>query len=283
MKLRSKKVLGAVSFASALLLCFTLVGCGGDKGAATTTNQGGKKVLTIGASPSPHGDILKVVQKKLEGSDVEIKIQEYTDYVTPNKALADGSIDANFFQHKPYLDDYNAKNGTKLVPVANVHFEALSIYPGKSKDLNAIKDGAKFAIPNDTTNEARALQLLQAQGLIKLKEGVGLEATPKDIVENPHNLQFLEVEAAIVPTTLKDADFGVVNGNFALSSGMDTSQVLAHESKDSEAAQKYANILVVREDQKDDPAIQEVVKAITSQEVKDYINATYSGAVIPVF
>lgn len=277
-------VLGSLVAAGALALA--LVGCGGAKEGAAPVDKkdaDGKVILTVGASPSPHGDILKVVQPILAKEGIDLKIKEFTDYVLPNKALADGELDANYFQHVPYLEDYNKKNGTHLVPIAKVHFESMAIYPGKSKDLKNCPEGATIAVPNDTTNEARALLLVQAQGLIKLKEGAGLDATPKDIVENPKNIKFVEVEAAVVPSALKDADFGVVNGNYALSAHLDPKTALAVEGKDSLAAKEYANVLVVDEKRKDDPNLQKLAKALTSPEVKEYIEKTYAGTVIPVF
>ena len=208
-------------------------------------------------------------------------VKEFDDYVIPNTALEAGELDANYFQHVPYLNDFNEKNGTHIVVGTKVHFETMAIYPGKTATLEGLADGATFAIPNDTTNEARALQLLAAQGLITLKDGVGLEATPNDIVENPKNLQFEEIEAAQVPNVLADVDFGIANGNYALSAGI-ADTALVKESAESEAATTYANVLAIREGD-DRPELKALEEALNSQEVKDYINETYHGTVIAVF
>ena len=265
------KKLSAV--AAVLALTLALSGCG----------TGDKKTLTVGASPTPHAEILNnVVKPLLAKQGIELVVKEFDDYVIPNTALEDKELDANYFQHAPYLKDFNAKNNTHLISAVAVHFETMAIYPGKTATLDALADGADIAIPNDATNEARALQLLAAQGLITLKDGVGLEATPKDISANPKNLKFTEIEAAQIPNVLADVDFGVINGNYALSAGI-ADKALAKETADSEAAQTYANILAVRDGDESRPEIQALVKAMTSQEVKDYISKTYKGTVIAVF
>lgn len=183
---------------------------------STEETQTAKTVLKVGASPSPHAEILESVKEALAAEGIDLQIEEFTDYVLPNKALADGDLDANYFQHEPYLLDFNDKNGTDLATAAFIQAEPMGIYAGKSNDLNNIPDGAEIAVPSDATNEARALQLLAAQGIITLKEGVGLEATKLDILENPYNVEILETEAAAIPRTLPDVDFAVINGNYAL-------------------------------------------------------------------
>jgi D-methionine transport system substrate-binding protein len=239
--------------------------------------------LVVGATAVPHGEILANLQESLKADGVELEIKEYSDYVLPNTALDEGEIDANFFQHVPYLEDFNEKNGTDLLSVAVVHFEPLGVYPGKSDSLDNIKDGAKIAVDNDATNEARSLQLLQAKGLITLKDGVGLEATPKDVVDNPHKIKFVEAEAPNLPRLLKDVDFAVINGNFALSADLDPKTVLASEDPNSEAAQTYANVLVVKSGRETDIAIQKLAAALTAEVTRSFIEKTWPNAVVPVF
>ena len=208
---------------------------------------------------------------------------EYTDYVQPNLALESKSLDANYFQHLPYLENFNKERGTKLVSVAAIHYEPFGIYAGKSKDLKSLPDGAKIAVPNDVTNEARALLLLADQGLITLKDNTDINATKQDIVENPHNIEIVEVEAAQVPRSLQDVDFGVVNGNFAIASGLNVADALATEAADSVAAKTYANIVVVREGDENSEKTQALVKALTTAEIKQFIENKYQGAVVPIF
>ena len=208
---------------------------------------------------------------------------EYTDYVQPNLALESKNLDANYFQHLPYLENFNKERGTKLVSVAAIHYEPFGIYAGKSKDLKNLPDGAKIAVPNDVTNEARALLLLADQGLITLKDNTDINATKQDIVENPHNIEIVEVEAAQVPRSLQDVDFGVVNGNFAIASGLKVADALATEAADSVAAKTYANIVVVREGDENSEKTQALVKALTTAEIKQFIENKYQGAVVPIF
>lgn len=277
---------------AAVLGSFALTACGGNSatsssaatsGAATSSSASNGTVITVGASPSPHAEILKAVEDEIKTAGYELKVVEYNDYVQPNVALSEGDLDANYFQHKPYLDNYNQENGTDLVSAAAIHFEPMGIYTGKSSDIKNVPDGAKIAVPSDATNEARALLLLQDQGVLKLKDGVGLEATKNDIAENPHNVEFVEVEAASVPRTLQDADFGVINGNYALSAGLDTTATLASEGAGSEAAKTYANIVAVRKGEDQTDKTKALVKALTSDTAKKFIENQYKGSVIPVF
>lgn len=276
---------------AAVLGSFALTACGGNSagsssatsGAAASGSTSDSTVITVGASPSPHAEILKAVEDEIKAAGYELKVVEYNDYVQPNVALSEGDLDANYFQHKPYLDNYNQENGTDLVSAAAIHFEPMGIYAGKSSDIKNVPDGAKIAVPSDATNEARALLLLQDQGVLKLKDGVGLEATKNDIAENPHNVEFIEVEAASVPRTLQDADFGVINGNYALSAGLDTTATLASEGAGSEAAKTYANIVAVRKGEDQTDKTKALVKALTSDTAKKFIEDTYKGSVIPVF
>lgn len=276
---------------AAVLGSFALTACGGNSagsssatsGAAASGSASDSTVITVGASPSPHAEILKAIEDEIKAAGYELKVVEYNDYVQPNVALSEGDLDANYFQHKPYLDNYNQENGTDLVSAAAIHFEPMGIYAGKSSDIKNVPDGAKIAVPSDATNEARALLLLQDQGVLKLKDGAGLEATKNDIAENPHNVEFVEVEAASVPRTLQDADFGVINGNYALSAGLDTTATLASEGADSEAAKTYANIVAVRKGEDQTDKTKALVKALTSDTAKKFIENTYKGSVIPVF
>ena len=240
--------------------------------------------LKVAASPTPHAEILNVAKEILAEQGIDLEVVEFSDYVQPNLVTESGEVDANYFQHTPYLDSFNEENGTHLVSVGAVHYEPFGIYPGKSDDLANIADGATIAVPNDTTNEARALQLLAAQGLITVRDGAGLTATVNDITENPHNLQIKEIEAAQLPRTVQDVDFAVINGNYAMEAGFSVDKdALATEDASSEAAQTYANVLVVKEGRENDPAIQALYAALTGDKVKDYINSTYDGAVVPIF
>ena len=238
--------------------------------------------IKIGATPSPHAEILEAAKDALKKKGVEIEIVTYNDYVQPNIATDEGQIDANYFQHQPYLDDFNKENNTHAVSVGKIHYEPFGIYAGKSKDLKNIQDGAKIAVPNDTTNEARALLLLEANGIIKLKDGAGLTATKQDIVENPHNVEIYEVEAAQIPRSLDSVDFACMNGNFAIQANYKPSEALAAEKSDSEAAQTYANIIAVAEKNKDAAWAKTLVEVLTSKEIQDFINKKYEGGVVPL-
>ena len=259
----------------ALLAAVLLVGCGG-KG-------GEEKVIKIGASPTPHAEILEIVKGELAEEGYTLEIVEYNDYVLPNTALQDGEIDANYFQHLPYLENFNEENGTTLVSAANVHFEPFGIYPGRASSLDQLTEGAKVAVPNDTTNEARALLLLEAEGLIKLKEGAGITATVVDIVENPLNLEIVELEAAQIPRVLPDVDVAAINGNYAVEAGYTLANAIAVESAQSLAAQTYGNIIAVRQGEENSEKTKALVDAILSDEVEEFIEKTYEGAVVPVF
>lgn len=247
-----------------------------------SSDASGAVTLKVGASPAPHAEILEAVKPILAEQGITLEIIEFTDYVMPNMALTEGDLDANFFQHIPYLDEYNAKNGTDIANAASIHFEPMGVYPGKTAAMDALPDGAQVAIPNDPANEARALLLLQAQGLIKLRDGAGLESTPLDIVENAKNLQFVELEAAQIPGKLSDVDIGVINGNYAVGAKI-TDTLLVSEDASSEAANEFPNILAVRNGDESRPEIQALVAALTSGDVRNYINENYRGSVVPVF
>ena len=268
------------NFRSALLAAaLSLVVAAGSATAAQATTK-----IRVGASPTPHAEILKVANDVLKPQGYELQIIEYSDYVQPNMALEGKELDANFFQHKPYMDNFNEENGTHLVSVAAVHYEPFGIYPGKTASIEELEDGAKIAIPNDGTNEARALLLLEAQGLIKLKEGAGMTATKIDIAENPKNLEILEIEAAQLTRSLSDVDLAVINGNYAIQGGLSVGKdAIAAEDKDSLAAETYANIVAVKEGNEDTEKTKALIEALQSDVVRDYIEATYDGAVIPKF
>lgn len=253
--------------------------------ASSETTEAPAKIMEIkvGASPAPHAEILEAAAPALEKLGYKLNIVEYTDYVQPNLALNTGDLNANYFQHFPYLEQFNRENNTKINSAAAIHYEPFGIYAGKTASLEELADGAKVAVPNDATNEARALLLLEAQGLIKLTEGVGLNATKTDVVENPKNLEILEIEAAQVPRSLQDVDIAVINGNYAIEAGLKVSDALAVEASDSEAAVTYGNIIAVQEGMEDSEAIQALIEALTSDEVKEFIESTYEGAVVPLF
>jgi len=275
-KLR-KFVVSFLACSIALSLAVGLTGCGAQKQGPVKEGS-----IVVGASPSPHAQILEAVSEQLAQKGYQLEIKEFTDYIMPNTALEDGELDANFFQHQPYLTDFNEKNGTKLVSAAAIHFEPLGIYGGKTADLADLPEGAQIAVPNDTTNEARALWLLQAQGIIEVDEQAGLEATKQDITSNPKNVEIVEMEAAQLPRALADVDFAVINGNYAVAAEI-ADQVLVTEDKDSEAAKQYANIVAVREGDENREDIKALVEALQSDGVKAYIEETFGSTVIPVF
>ena len=253
---------------------------------AAETPSGELEKIVVGASSTPHAEILEAVSGELEALGYELDIKIFDDYVMPNLALADGEIDANYFQHEPYLLNFNAENGTDLVSAAAIHYEPMGIYGGSKSSLDELAEGDIIAVPNDGTNEARALLLLQDQGLITLKEGIDAStetATILDIAENPKNLEIVEMEAKNIPHSLPDVAFAVINGNYALQAGLTGNDALASESADSDAAQTYANILAVRAGEEDSAKTQALVTALTSETCRQFIEETYSGAVGPIF
>lgn len=287
---------------AAALAAGTLAGCGGKKAETTTAAPESTTVaagaedtttaaeankelvpIVVGASPAPHAEILEAAKAILAEQGYDLQIKEYTDYVQPNLALDSGDLDANYFQHYPYLEQFNQERGTKITSAAAIHYEPFGIYAGKTASLDALADGAKVAVPNDATNEARALLLLEAQGLIKLKEGVGLNATKNDVVENPKKLDIYEIEAAQIPRSLQDVEIAVINGNYAIEAGLKVSDALAIEDAASIAATTYGNIVAVQEGHEKDDAILALIDALTSDTVKQYIEDTYEGAVVPLF
>lgn len=268
------------------LLTGLLVGCTNaeetsSKGSAESTDTEGT-TIKIGASFTPHSEILEYVKPTLEEEGIHLEIVKIEDSVTPNTGLLEGSLDANFFQHQPYLDDFNAENGSDLVSVGTVHYEPFGIYAGKTTNLNELPEGAIIAVPNNVTNEARALLLLEQEGLIKLKEGVGIKATINDIEENSKNFTFKEVAPEQLVRSLPDVDIAVINGNYAIEGGLLVKDALAVESDQSIAAQTYANIVVVRKEDENQEAIQELVKVLQSEDTQKFIEETYDGAVVPI-
>jgi len=240
--------------------------------------------IVIGASPVPHAEILAVAKEVLKEKGYELEIKEFTDYVQPNLTLENKELDANYFQHQPYLDDFNAKNKTDLVSAAAIHYEPLGLYPGKTKTIDGLAEGAIVAVPNDTTNEARALLLLETIGLIKVNPDAGLNATVNDITEYTKNIKIQELEAAQIPRALADVDLAVINGNYAIEAGLNAAtDALAKEEKDSLAAQTFANILAVRKGDENREDIKALIEALKSPEVKKFIEEKYQGSVIPTF
>ena len=301
-----KKNIGVI--AAAFLAAAALTACGGSKPAETTAAEtkaeaaettaaesGAEaesseaeaktddlKELTVGASPAPHAEILEAAREELAKKGYDLKIVEYTDYVQPNLALDAGDLDANYFQHLPYLEQFNEERGTKLVSAGKIHYEPFGIYAGKTASLDELADGAKVAVPNDATNEARALLLLQDNGIITLKDGAGLTATVNDIAENPHNVKIEELAAESVARVADEVAYVVLNGNYALQAGFSVSKdSLAYEKSDSEAAKTYVNVVVVKEGNEDNEGVKALVDVLKSDEIKNFINEKYDGAVIP--
>ena len=254
-----------------------------DSAEETTAASGELQMLTVGASPAPHAETLEAARSVLNEKGYDLDIVEYTDYVQPNLALDAGDLDANYFQHLPYLEQFCQERGTKLVSAAAIHYEPFGIYAGNAESLDAVPDGGRVAVPNDATNEARALLLLEANGLITLDGEAGINATKNDIVENPKNLEIFELEAAQIPRSLTDVDIAVINGNYAIDAGLNIADALAVEDSESIGATTYANVVAVQEGHESDPGITALVEALQSDEVKQYMEDTYQGAVVPLF
>ncbi|KAF5056919.1 Methionine-binding lipoprotein MetQ [anaerobic digester metagenome] len=279
------------ALALALGLTASLAACGSSapaasgsadsvSGSAAASTPSETVTLKVAASPTPHAEILNAVKGVLAEQGIDLQITEYGDYVVPNTAVEEGDEDANYFQHQPYLDNFNAENGTHLVSAGGIHIEPMGVYAGKTTALADLPDGATIAIPNDATNEGRALLLLEAQGLIKLKDSSNLESTPNDIAENSKNLQFKELEAAMIPNTVEEVDLSVINCNYALQAGFNpVEDALAIEDSNS----PYVNIIAVKEGHENDPAIVALVAALQSETAREFITSTYNGAVVPAF
>lgn len=274
-----------IALAAAAALTLSLAACSGNNSSSTADNSSSdasSTVIRVGASPSPHAEILEFAKDQLAAKGYELEIVEFTDYVMPNVALYEGDLDANFFQHTPYLDNYNEQNGTDLVSACKVHFEPMGLYSETLTSVSDVAEGSKVGVPNDPTNEARALNLLETQGLIKLREGAGLNATPLDIEENPLNLEFVELEAAQLPRNLSEFAIAAINGNYAIEAGI-LDKVIVNEAADSESAQEYANILAVQSGELETDKTKALVEALTSDETREFINTQYEDQFIPVF
>lgn len=267
-----KKVLALLS--AATLAAALLTGCG---------KSADDKTIKVAATAVPHAEILEQAKPILEKQGYTLEIQVFQDYVQPNEVVESGDFDANYFQHIPYLESFNKEKGTHLVNAGGIHYEPFGLYPGKESDLAVIEQGgATIAVPNDTTNEARALLLLQDNGYLKLKDGAGLTATKNDIVENPYNIEIVELEAAQIPRTLQDVSFGIMNGNYAMEAGYTVADnALLYESADSDAAATYVNVIAVKEGNENSAKIKALVDVLKSDEIKNFITENYNGGVIP--
>lgn len=274
--------------ALALLVCVGLTGCGNSGGDASSKDS---KKITVGATTSPHAIILNQAKQAMADQGYELEVVEFTDWAKLDPSTSDGSLDANYFQHQPYLDGYNSDSSYEsgkdgyLVSVGSIHFEPLGIYANDADGKTSIsaddlQDGDKIAVPNDATNEARALLLLEKYGIIKLKEGAGVNATVKDIESKAKDIELFEIEAAQIPTKLQDVKFAVVNGNYALDAGI-TDKLICAEEKDDEAAKTYANVIAVKESNKDNEAVKALVEVLKSEETQSFIKQEFSGVVVP--
>lgn len=271
-------------FAAALVGALSvsmLAGCGSSNG-DSKKDSAENKTIKVAASATPHAEILEYAKTALKEKGYDLEVTIFDDYVKPNEVVESGEFDANYFQHEPYLNSFNEEKGTHLVIAGKIHYEPFGIYPGTKKSLDDIADGDTIAVPNDTTNEARALLLLQDNVIIKLKDGAGINATVNDIEENPHNIEIVELEAAQVARVVDETAFVVLNGNYALQAGFSVSKdALAYETSDSEAAKTYVNVIAVKEGSENNEAIKALVDVLKSDDVKKYINDTYDGAVLP--
>lgn len=270
-----KKVLALLTLGT--ILVTSLTGCGSSKGSNENS-----KVIKIAASPTPHAEILEEAKKLLKDKGYELDITTFSDYVQPNQVVADGEFDANYFQHVPFLNDFNSENKQKLAVAGKIHYEPFGIYPGTKTDLSALSEGDVIAIPNDGSNEGRALQLLASKGIITLKEDASLErATILDIAENPYNVTFKELEAAQIPRIREEVAFAIINGNYALAAGLSvTKDSVYYESSESEAARTYVNVIAVKEGNENSEKIQALVDVLKSDEIKQFIEEKYVGAVL---
>lgn len=274
-----KKVLAILLTGVLTIGCFA--GCGNsDQGSSKGDSE--NKVIKVAASATPHAEILEQAEPILKEQGWTLEVEVFDDYIQPNNVVDSGDFDANYFQHIPYLENFNVEHGTQLVNAGGIHYEPFGIYPGQKSNLDDLAEGDSIAVPNDTTNEARALLLLQDNGIITLKEGAGLEATVNDIVDNPKNIEIVELEAAQIARVVDEVAFVVLNGNYALQANFSVAKdSIAYETSDSEAAKTYVNVIAVKEGNEDSEAIKALVDVLKSDEIKEYINNTYDGAVIP--
>lgn len=274
-----KKKILALALAGVLVVG-ALTGCGSSKSESSEKKTDDKKI-TVAASATPHAEILEEAKTLLKDKGYELEVKVFDDYVQPNNVVESGEFDANYFQHVPYLEQFNEEKGTHLVVAGKIHYEPFGIYPGTKKDLKDIAKGDKIAVPNDTTNEARALLLLQDNGIIKLKDGAGIKATVNDIEENPNNIEIVELEAAQVPRVVNEVAYVVLNGNYALEANYTVKKdALAYEKSDSEAAKTYVNVIAVKEGNENSEKTKALVDVLKSDSIKKFINEKYDGAVI---
>ena len=274
-----KKKILALALAGVLVVG-ALTGCGSSKSESSEKKTDDKKI-TVAASATPHAEILEEAKSLLKDKGYDLEVKVFDDYVQPNNVVESGEFDANYFQHVPYLEQFNEEKGTHLVVAGKIHYEPFGIYPGTKKDLKDIAKGDKIAVPNDTTNEARALLLLQDNGIIKLKDGAGIKATVNDIEENPNNIEIVELEAAQVPRVVNEVAYVVLNGNYALEANYTVKKdALAYEKSDSEAAKTYVNVIAVKEGNENSEKIKALVDVLKSDSIKKFIDEKYDGAVI---
>ena len=277
-----KRVLGLVLSA---VVVISLAACSGNKQAATASNEGtgnaSPMVITVAASPTPHAEILYAAVDDMKALGYDLQVKEFSDYVLPNLAVDNNEVLANYFQHIPYLDDFNKERGTNVVSIGKIHFEPLAIYAGTKNELKP-QAGDKVAVPNDVTNEARSLNLLEAAGIIKLKEGAGLTATKLDIVENPYEIEIVELEAAQIPRSLDSVAFACVNANYAIEAGLKVSDSLFVEDQESVAAKTYGNVLCVKKGNENEKWATDLLTCLKSQKIKDFINNRFDKAVLPI-
>ncbi len=263
-----------IAIVLALTLALSLAACGG---------KADDKTIKVGATPAPHAEILEVVKDDLAKDGWTLEIVQFDDYVLPNTALSEGQLDANYFQHITYMNNFNVEYNIEMVSAAGIHYEPFGLYAGKTATIDALGQGAQIAVPNDATNEARALLLLEQVGILKLAEGVGINATKDDIVENPLGIVIVEMKAELLTTTLQDVDMAVINGNYAIGAGLKVADALAVEAADGAAADAYMNVIAVMNGNANSEKIQALVKALKSAEAKEFMETTYAGAVVPLF
>ena len=280
MKNVTKKI---IATATVLSIASSFAACAADTETEGNANAEENTVITVGANITPHSEILEVAKPILAEQGITLNIVQLEDSVTPNTGVIEGSLDANYFQHVPYLEQFNLENGSDLVSIGAVHYEPFGIYAGRVSDLADLQDGAVVAVPNNVTNEARALLLLAQEGLLVLDDDAGINATVEDIVENPLNIQFEELAPEQLVAALPDVDVAVINGNYAIEGGLHVSQALAVEANDGLAAQTYGNIIATSPEHANDPALQALVEVLQGPEIAEYINNTYDGAVVPLY
>lgn len=291
--MRTKKLLTLATIAT--LTFGVLTGCAGDDSKKSSSNENSSNetssvssnsadntTIKVGASVTPHAEILNQAKEILAKDGINLEVVEIEDVVTPNTGVVEGSLDANYFQHQPYLDDFNKENKTELVSIGAIHYEPFAAYAGRTKSLADLEDGALVAVPNNTTNEARALLLLDQEGIIELKEDAGITATVNDIEKNPKNIEIKEIDPAQIARSLPDVDIAIMNGNYALEGGLHVKDALAVESSEGLAAQTYANIIVTTKEKENDEALKKLVEVLEGDEIQAYIRDTYEGAVVPL-